>query len=241
MGKRLANQSILPNKQMKIIKADKEIPVDKEDLIHLINSILLYYNDHKEEMDKELKKSIESLPSEYMVENKASDVEIHMLYKIIRDIWKKITGQELDDVKLPENENDKRLLSGNYWMLPGSILLAGFNHFSIIKKHKGMFCSVLGLNAWIVEKLIVSDPDKLIFYIISNGGIRMNVDKDNSIVICQTNEESFPWVRNKLMKMYHQTKVAKIIDLKTEYQGWKSGVNMVINSKKVDGYNKKVV
>ena len=55
MGKRLANQSILPNKQMKIIKADKEIPVNKEDLVHLINSILLYYNDHKEEMDKELK------------------------------------------------------------------------------------------------------------------------------------------------------------------------------------------
>ena len=226
---------------MKIIKADKEIPVDKEDLIHLINSILLYYNDHKDEMDKELKKSIESLPSQYMIENKASDVELHMLYKIIRDIWKKITGQELDDVKLPENEDDKRLLEGNYWMLPGSILLAGFNHFSIAKKHKGMFCSVLGLNPWVFEKFIVSDPDKLIFYIISNGGIRVNVDKDNSIVICQTNEESFPWVRNKLMKMYHQTKVAKIIDLKAEYQGWKSGVNMIINSKKVDGYNKKVV
>jgi hypothetical protein len=218
---------------MKIIKADKEIPVDKEDLVHLINSILLYYNDHKESIDKELKKSIESLPSEYMIEHKLSDVEIHMLYKIIRNIWKKITGQELDNVKLEQDNEEKRLLSGNYWMLPGSILLAGFNHFSIAKKHKGIFCSVLGLNPWLFEKFIVSDPDKLIFYIISNGGIRMNVDKDHSIVICQTNEDSFPWVRNKLMKMYHQTKVAKIIDLKSKYEGWKSGINMVINSKKI--------
>jgi hypothetical protein len=61
----------------------------------------------------------------------------------------------------------------------------------------------------------------------------MNVDKDHSIVICQTNEDSFPWVRNKLMKMYHQTKVVKIIDLKSKYEGWKSGINMVINSKKI--------
>lgn len=221
---------------MKIIKADKEIDVDKEDLVHLINSILLYYNDHKDEINKELKKSIESLPSEYIVQNKMSDVEIHMLYKIIRDIWKKITGQELDNVTLPENNDDKRLLSGNYWMLPGYILLAGFNHFSIAKKHKGMFCSVLGLNPWIFERFIASDPNKLILYIISNGGVRMNVDKDNSIVICQTNEESFPWVRNKLMKMWHQTKVAKIVDLKANYNGWESGINMVINSKKVDGY-----
>lgn len=218
---------------MKIIKADKKIDVDKEDLVHLINSILLYYNDHKDEINKELKKSIESLPSEYMIENKLSDVELHMLYKIIRDIWKKITSQDLDDVELEQNEDDKRLLSGNYWMLPGGIMIGGYNHFSIAKKHKGMFCSILGLNGWIFEKFIVSDPDKLIFYIISNGGIRMNVDKDNSIVICQTNEQSFPQVRNKFMKMYHQTKVAKIIDLKIPYEGWKSGINMCINSKKV--------
>ena len=218
---------------MKIILANQKLDVNAEDLVNLINSILLYYNDHKDEINKELKKSIESLPSEYIIKNKASDVELNMLYDIVRDIWKKITDQDLDDVKLPENEDEKRLLSGNYWMLPGSILLAGFNHFSIAKKHKGLFCSVLSLNPWTFEAFIVSNPDKLIFYIISNGGIRMNVDKDNSVVICQTSEDSFPWVRNKLMKMYHQTKIAKIIDLKVEYQGWKSGINMCINSKKV--------
>jgi hypothetical protein len=218
---------------MKIIKAEKELNVDKEDLIHLVNSILLYYNDHKDETDRELKKSIESLPSEYVVANKMSDVEIHMLYGIVRDIWKKITSQDLNDVQLNQADNGKRILSGNYWKLTGSILLAGYNHFSIAKKHKGVFCSVLGLNPWTVEKLIASDPNKLIFYILSNGGIRINVDADNSTVICQTNESSFPWVRNKLMKMYHQTKVAKIVDLKATYEGWKSGINMVINSKKV--------
>jgi hypothetical protein len=41
--------------------------------------------------------------------------------------------------------------------------------------------------------------------------------------------------------MYHQTKIAKIVDLKAQYRGWESGVNMVINSKKTDGYDKKTV
>ena len=218
---------------MKIILADKELDVDKEDLVHLINSILLYYNDHLAEIDKKLRKAIESLPSEYVVQNKMSDVEIHMLYKIVRNIWKEITGQDLDNVQLEHDDGEKKTLAGNYWMLPGSILLGGYNHFSIAKRHKGMFCSVLGLNPWVFEKFVASQPDKLIFYILSNGGVRMNVDKDNSVVMCQTSESSFPWVRNKLMKMYHQTKVAKIVDLRATYEGWKSGINMVINSKKV--------
>jgi len=221
---------------MKIIKAEKELDVDKEDLVHLINSILVYYNDNKDTIDKELKKSIESLPSEYIIQNKMFEREAMLLYKIIRDIWKKITGQDLNDVRLEQNEDNKEILSGNYWMLPGAIMLGGYNHFSIIKKHKGMFCSVLGINPWIVEKLIASDPNKLIFYILSNGGIRINVDKDNSTIMCQTNESSFPWVRNKLIKMYYQTKIAKIIDLNASYKGWESGINMVINSKKM--YNK---
>jgi hypothetical protein len=214
--------------------SDKKIDIDKNELAHLIDAIKMYYRDHSSSVDKEMKKSIESLPSKYIIDNEMSVSEFEMYYKIVRDLWKKLVNQDLNNVDVDESVTledrnlEKELLDGNYWMLPGSIIFGGFNHFSIAKKHKGVFCSVLGLDGWMYEKLIVSDPNKLIFYILSNGGVRINVDKENSTVVCQTNEDSFSWVRNKLLKMYHKIKVAKVIDLKVPYRGWKSGINLVI-------------
>lgn len=213
---------------MKIILSKEKTNMSREDLVHLIDSILLHYNKNESEVPKKLKKAIESLPSKYIVEDKMSEVEVEMLHKIVQNIWKEITGQNIDNIKLEHVDENKEILSGNYWMLPGGMLLGGFNHFSVAKKHKGMFCSILDLDAWAFEKFIASDPQRLIYYVISKGGIRMNVDKENSIVICQTNEDSFSWTRNKLLKMYHKTKIIKIIDLKVKYNGWKSGIIMVI-------------
>lgn len=202
--------------------------VDKEELVLLVNSILLYKIENKEKISKDLLQQIDNLPSKYIINNKLTETDANILYDVVRELWKNLCGQDIRNVDFKNLNKDIEILDGNYWMLPGEFMLGGFNHFSIAKKHRGMFCSLLGINQLIFERLICEDPKKLIEHIINHGGIRMSIDKSKNNVICQTSEASWPWARNKLIKMYHKNKTAKVIDFKTPYLGWESGVNIII-------------
>jgi hypothetical protein len=202
--------------------------IDKDELIMIVDAIRLYLMQNRDDIPKKLQEQIKNLPSKQFIKDRFSVCETELLYDTAREMWKKLCGQDLKKVDFDDVKKDIEILDGNYWMLPGEFLLSGFNHFSIAKKHKGMFCSLLGINSLIFERLVCEQPMKLIEHIIDHGGIRVNIDKSKNRVICQTNEASWPWTRNKLIKMYHEHKVAKVIDSSTPYRGWKSGINIVI-------------
>lgn len=213
---------------MKITAQQSNLKIEKEELILLVNAILLHKIEKRDAIPPEILKQINNLPSMYIIENKITTTEANILYDVVRDIWKKLSGQDIKNIDLKNLDKDIDILDGNYWMLPGEFMLGGFNHFSIAKKYRGMFSSMLGINPFIFERLMGQNPQELIGHIICHGGIRMNIDKSKNKVICQTSEASWPWTRNKLMKMFHKNKTAKVIDFKVPYRGWESGINIVI-------------
>lgn len=217
--------------QIKTIKSTAQVKthtIDRDELCLIIDSIRLYLIQNKDNIPTRLQEQINNLPSKHIITNQLSESEANMLYDTAKTMWRQLCGQDVKHVDFDDLRKDIEILDGNYWMLPGEFLLGGFNHFSIAKKHKGMFCSLLGINPWIFERLVCENPLNLIAHIIDHGGIRVNIDKAKKQVIFQTNESSWPWARNKLIKMYHKHKIAKVIDSSLPYKGWKSGINIVI-------------
>jgi hypothetical protein len=93
-----------------------------------------------------------------------------------------------------------------------------------------MICSLLDINPIVFEQMLSrQNTSDVIALIVTRGGIRTLIDRQKSEVIMQTNEESWPWVKEKLEKMYHKNKIAKVIDLSVPYTGWESGVTIRIN------------
>jgi hypothetical protein len=217
---------------MIIIKTSAVNVPDGEELSSYIESIKLHKRSDGDSIDKEISKLIDNLPSRRQVTLDMDDTQRGILYDTVGYIWREITGQKISDVDRNKQTTDMDLLDGCYWMMPGGIILAGLNHFAAAKSHRGLICSLLNINQFIFESKIATDPDSLIGLIIARGGIRMLVRRGtpsaHGSVHIQTTKDSWTWARDKLQKMYHKKKVIKILDDSKPYNGWKSGVPIVI-------------
>lgn len=198
-----------------------------EALAAMIDSIKIFTEDHDQSLSPSEKKIVDNFPSKRRVLDDMDDAQRNILYRSVRHIWKTMTGRE------PEFESvnkDAAHLNGAYWMMPGGILLSGFNHFQIAKENKFLVCSLLNINPLVFEKMLATgDTGDVIMLILARGGVRTLINRDKQEVVMQTNEESWPWAKEKLEKMYHLDKVVKIIDLSQPYEGWKSGVTIRFN------------
>jgi hypothetical protein len=195
-----------------------------EVLASMIESIKIHYEDHSSSFDTSDTKIVSALPSRNFVLNEMDDAKRDILYRSVRHLWKRMTGK---DPNLSVGSNDAHNLNGAYWLLPGGIIVSGFNHFQTIKENKLLFCSLLDINPIVFERMLVSgDVHEIIGLVISRGGVRMLVDRSKQSVIMQTTEASWPWVKSKLEKMYHKHKRAKVLDLSKPYEGWVSGVTI---------------
>lgn len=196
-------------------------------LASMVDAIKVFYADHPQEFDAKDKKLIDSLATRTRIVEDMSDADRDVMYRGVKHLWVKMTGGN------PEFESgggDAKHLNGAYWMLPGGALLAGFNHFQAAKENKFLICSMLDINPIVFEKLLsAGDPHEVIGLVLARGGVRTLIDRANHKVVMQTNEESFPWVKGKLEKMYHKNKFIKIVDLSKPYVGWESGVLMQVN------------
>lgn len=198
-----------------------------EVLAVMVDSIRVFNEDNENDFNGSEKRLIGSLPAKSYILFKMGQPEMDVLYRSIRHLWKAMTGGNPEFKS--ENQDDKHL-NGAYWMMPGGILLSGFNHFQTAKTNKLLVCSLLNINPLVFEKTLASgDRNEIISLILARGGVRALIDRDKSEVVMQTNEASWPWVKNKLEKMYHKNKIVKILDLSQPYEGWTSGVLIKIS------------
>lgn len=209
--------------------SDKHESVSPDILASYIESLCLHRGQHHDSMPKEIIRLIDNLPPRSFVIKKMDHIERDLLMQTVGHIWRKVTGNSIRSVDTKMATTDSGRLDGTYWMVPGGILVRGFNHFSAAKSHRDLLCSMLDINGFIFEaKVLEKDPHGLINLVLSHGGIRVAVDRNKSAVYMQTTEGSWPWARDKLRKMYHKHKVARVIDRREPYKGWKSGVPVIV-------------
>jgi len=192
----------------------------------MIDSIKVYYADHEDTFSSSEKRIIENFPSKSRILNDMDNAQRDVVYRSVKHFWKQITGQEPD---FALDNRDAVNLDGSYWMMPGGVLLAGFNHFQAAKENRILVCSILNINPLVFEKLLASgDTGEVINLIIARGGVRTLINREKNEVVMQTSEASWPWVKDKLERMYHKNKIAKVVDLSKPYEGWTSGVTIRI-------------
>ena len=209
--------------------SDKAETVSPDILASYIETLSLHRGRYRDSMSKELVRLIDNLPPRAYVTTRMDHIERDLLMQTVGHIWKKVTGNNIRDVDTRTATTESSRLDGTYWMVPGGILVRGFNHFSAAKSHRDLLCGILDINGFIFEaKALEKDPHELINLVLSHGGIRVAIDRKKSAVYMQTTEGSWPWARDKLRKMYHKHKVARVIDRREPYKGWKSGVPVIV-------------
>ena len=200
-----------------------------EDMISYVDAIILHRARQESELDKATLAKIGRLPSRKYILGHLSPTELIILFENVQDIWKTITGENIPNEEPERSPRSAQDVDGAFWLLPGGVTISGFNHFSAAKRHKNLLCNLLDINPFIFEKKMHLNPSELIRMIIHHGGVRMHIDRENSRVIAQTNENSWPTTMLKLQKMYHKHKIARILDLSRPYKGWKSGIPILVN------------
>ena len=202
---------------------------DPEDLASYADAIRL----HKASLDNNLSKEdivkVDRIPARSYILKHMSPTELSILFENLSDLWKTITGENLPTNEGTSAPQEAKDVDGNFWLLPGGVMVKGFNHFATAVRHKNMLCNLLDINPFIFEEKIHREPKELIKLIIQHGGIRLNINKESSRVIAQSNEESWPTLLRKFQKMYHKHKVARVLDPTVEYKGWESGIPIIVN------------
>lgn len=210
---------------MKIIKtADKRDRMpDGEQMALYVKTLKQYIKDNPN-VNEEWINLIDRMPSPRQIRQDFSIQEIKVLYETVEYLWKKITNNPI----IPDKEviSAPETLMGNYWMFNNGILLQGINHYDIIKRNTGLICSLLDINGMTLQEYLCSHPNKLIYFIIKNGGLRLFITKDKRLYAQMSAKTYGKFARNKIRKLDFKNKVAKVIDLKAKYEGWASGITI---------------
>lgn len=216
------------NQAMNRVASGIDFSVDE--LASFVDVIRLYRDDHARELSSELRRVVDNLPSGYIIKKEMNYSDLRILSKTIGYLWKEITGERLIDVeRLVKYDVEAQYLEGCYWLLPGEILVSGFNHFDAAKKHKSTICSLLDINPMLFEKALASRPDGVIKMILKHNGVRVLIRRDASTVFMQSSESGWPLARDKLKKMSHKKKMLRVLDDSKPYKGWDSGVLIIIH------------
>ena len=202
---------------------------DPDELAALAETIAVHVSDLGDDIPKDVLKAVETIPSRYFITKKMSKTEIGWLRDKLRQLWKFFTGKDISDFKTISAPQSAKEYDGNFWLLPGGVCVHAFNHYTAAKKHKGLISSLLDINGFVLERKLAEQPMSVISYLLKMGAARVHIDRDKSQVIAQCSERAWPWVREKLRRMVHKKKVAKVLDPTKEYEGWKSGVPIRIN------------
>ena len=206
------------------IANDKKTP-DAETLALCVLTLKVYLKDN-ENIPEEYKNLIEKLPAPRKIRQDFSVKECEVLYETVEFLWKKITGEAI----IPEEKIQKapEKMCGNYWILNGGILLRGLNHYDIIKKNSALICTLLGVGGMSLQEYLSGEPNKLIWWIIKNGGVRLFITKDGRFYSQVSPTTYGKWARKKIQKYDFKKKVVKVIDLNSDFNGWKSGISIIL-------------
>ena len=210
---------------MKITKKahvdEKDIP-DPKSLAAYVKILKLYLKEN--ELAPNIKRLIKGLPSPRVIKTSLSWEECKIIFETINYLWKEILGKDILKEQCIEEAGQEYL--GNYWIFKNGFILNGENHFTAIKRDSSLITTILGLNGISLQYYLSTNPDKLIRYILKNGGVRMFVNKDNNGFFQMSEDTYAKWGRNKVRKYDLKSKTVKIIDFRVPYKGWKSGITI---------------
>ena len=213
----------------KIITADKKIdeklPSGEQMALYVL-TLKQYLDDNKSKISKEWIDLIERLPAPRQIRQDFSFQELKLLYESVEYLWTKVTGHkiipETEVIKAPES------LMGNYIMICNGILLAGLNTNDIIRRNNSLLCSLLNIGGMTMMEKLAGRPNELVKFIIKAGGLRIFITKDKRAYFQCTSDTYGKWARNKIRKLDFKKKVVKVIDLRAEFSGWKSGITVIL-------------
>lgn len=174
--------------------------------------------------DEEVKNVVRNMPSPRVIRKKLSEEEVDILFESVRWAWKKISGQDL--IEESKVTHPVETLMGNYWMLKNGVILHGENHFTIVKRNISMFSSLLGIHAFAIHDCIAGPPERLIKLVIDHGGIRMFITKDRRAYFQMNDAVYAKWGRNKVKGLDFKEKVVNLIDKRTKFKDWSSGISI---------------
>jgi len=197
-----------------------EVP-NAEVLATYVESLKMYLED-KPDLKEKLSELIKNLPTPSKIKKDFSYEECKILYETVGYLWKKITGNDI--IEESHTQEAPETLLGNYWMIENGLLLHGVNHFTIIKQNASILSSLLNVNGFALQQYLVSRPNKLIRFILENGGIRVFINKSKEAYFQMSEDTYAEWGRSKVKGLDFHKKIVKVIDFRVPYKGWKSGV-----------------
>ena len=209
--------------RMKMYKIADKGPLSAEESANYVEALQVYGQEHPS-INPEYLSLIKELPSPRKIRQDFSHEECKILYETIGYLWKKLTGEDIIEQK--DIINAPETLFGNYWLMKNGILLKGVNHFTIIKHNSSLICTLLNINGMTLQEYLSSKPNKLIEFILKNGGVRMFIDKNKRLYAQMSSETYGKFGKSKIKKYDFPKKIVKVIDFKAPYNGWESGVSI---------------
>lgn len=215
---------------MKIFKISKHEKSEKEVispdlLIAYVDSLKLYLKDNPN-INNDYKKLINNLPASTKISKDFSKSECELLYETVGYLWEKLTGKDIIEENKITNSLEK--LNGSYWLIKSGVILSGPNHKTIARQQMQLMCSLLNIHTMAMLQNLSSHPNKVIHLIIKNGGVRMFVDKNGEAHFQMTDKTYGEWGKKKVKKLDLKKKIVKVIDPKSPYEGWKSGITILL-------------
>ena len=211
------------NMKTRIYKMAKKEKLSAEESAEYVKALKMYSDDNPS-MDSTYANLIKGLPSARKIRQDFSEEECKILYETIDFLWKKLTGDHI--IKDEEIITAPETLFGNYWLMKNGIILKGVNHFSIIKNNTSLICTLLNINGMTLQEYLCSKPEKLIGFIIKNGGVRVLVNSNKKLYAQMSAKTYGQWGKSKIKKYDFGFKAVKVIDFKRPYEGWKSGITI---------------
>lgn len=190
-----------------------------------VESLKIYLLEN-EDIDPNIKNTIEQLPSPAKIKADFGNDEANTLFETVAWLWEKVSGNkildELKTVDAPEH------MMGNYWILRNGVILEGENHFTIIKNNINLFSILLEIDSMALSfiKSMATDPNKAIHKAICNGAIRAFINNKKEAYF-QINERAYAeWGRSKIRSLDYKNKIVKVIDCSKPYTGWENGITV---------------
>jgi hypothetical protein len=209
---------ITKTSQMNIKKSDIPHP----DVLSVYVESLKGFARDKRDLNPSLVELIDKLPSPKKVKKDLSFEETRLLFETISYLWRSITGNSI----IEENKvvHQPEALKGDYWLLKNGIMLSGPNHFTIAKHNLELMASILGLDRMAAQYYLAKSPEQLIMFLLRNGAVRLFASKDKKLYFQMSPEVFGRWGKQKVKSFEIKDRSIRVIDFKTPYKGWDSGI-----------------
>jgi hypothetical protein len=166
--------------------------------------------------------AIKDMPSPKKIRNDFSVEEAKALYETVGWAWKEICGQDILEQRNILATPEK--LNGNYWFINHGIVFGGPNHFTIIRKNIDIFATMLKIDPFTIHEKLAQEPNQIISTVINHGGIRVFINKKEKSYFQMTSDTYKEWGKSKVYALDLKEKTVRLIDPKSSYIGWASGI-----------------